>query len=263
MPARDSGVAGSVALVTGAASGIGAAVVDLLVTEGAAVAAVDIDADGLAELAARSAGTVLPCAADVTDPAAVAQAVARAERELGPVDIGVSVAGVLRPGPLLETTDADWADTFAVNTTGVFLVLRELARAMVPRGRGSLVTVASNAAGVPRTGMGAYPASKAAAAMLTRCLGLELAPHGIRCNVVSPGSTDTPMQRLLWSGADEEDDRARVIAGSPGQFRVGIPLGRIAEPADIADAVLFLASEHARHITLQNLFVDGGATLRA
>jgi 2,3-dihydro-2,3-dihydroxybenzoate dehydrogenase len=263
MPARDSGVAGSVALVTGAASGIGAAVVDLLVTEGAAVAAVDIDADGLAELAARSAGTVLPCAADVTDPAAVAQAVARAERELGPVDVGVCAAGVLRAGPLLETTDADWADTFAVNTTGVFLVLRELARAMVPRGRGSLVTVASNAAGVPRTGMGAYPASKAAAAMLTRCLGLELAPHGIRCNVVSPGSTDTPMQRLLWSGADEEDDRARVIAGSPGQFRVGIPLGRIAEPADIADAVLFLASEHARHITLQNLFVDGGATLRA
>ena len=131
---------------------------------------------------------------------------------------------------------------------------------MVLRRAGSLVTVASNAGGMPRTGMGAYAASKAAADMLTRCFGLELARHGIRCNVVSPGSTDTPMQRRLWTG---EDDRARVIAGTPEQFRVGIPLGRLVEPADIADAVLFLASRQARPITLPNLFVVGGPTLRA
>ncbi|MBB6174379.1 2,3-dihydro-2,3-dihydroxybenzoate dehydrogenase [Nocardiopsis mwathae] len=256
----DPRAAGPVALVTGAASGIGAAVVGALVREGAAVAAVDIDSDGLAELADRTDGRVVPFTADVADAAAIADVVDRTEHDLGPIGTGVSAAGILRPGRLCETTDADWADTFAVNTTGVFLVLREIARRMVPRGRGSLVTVASNAAGVPRAGMGGYAASKAAAAMLTRCLGLELAPHGIRCNVVSPGSTDTPMQRLLWA---DEDDRARVIAGTPEQFRVGIPLGRIADPADIADAVLFLASDSARHITMQNLYVDGGATLRA
>ncbi|WP_267242298.1 2,3-dihydro-2,3-dihydroxybenzoate dehydrogenase [Streptomyces sp. PR69] len=260
MPAWNARNAPSVALVTGAARGIGAAVVDGLVREGAVVAAVDVDADGLANLAERSAGMVVPFAADVSDPTAVADVVARAENDIGPIGIGVSVAGILRPGLLCETAEEDWADTFAVNTTGTFLVLRELARRMVGRGRGALVTVASNAVGVPRAGMGAYAASKAAAAMLTRCLGLEVARHGIRCNVVSPGSTDTPMQRLLWN---DEDDLARVISGTPEQFRVGIPLGRIADPADIADAVLFLVSDRARHITMQNLFVDGGATLRA
>ncbi|NGO67702.1 2,3-dihydro-2,3-dihydroxybenzoate dehydrogenase [Streptomyces boncukensis] len=260
MSAWNAGVAGSTALVTGAARGIGAAVVDGLVREGATVAAVDTDTDGLAELADRSHGRVVPCTADVADAAAVADVVEKTERDIGPIHIGVPVAGILRPGPLCETTDEDWADTFSVNTTGVFVVLRELARRMTPRGRGALVTVASNAAGVPRTGMGAYAASKAAATMLTRCLGLEVARYGIRCNVVAPGSTDTPMQRQLWT---DEDDLARVIAGTPEEFRVGIPLGRIADPADIADAVLFLVSDRARHITMQSLFVDGGATLRA
>lgn len=253
----DAGIRGRVALVTGAARGIGAAVVDALVGAGATVAAVDVDAAGLAAVAGER---VRPFTADVGDPAAVARVVADVEREVGPIGIGVSVAGVLRPGTVCETTDEDWAATFAVNATGVFTVLREIARRMVPRGSGSLVTVGSNAAGVPRVGMAAYAASKAAATMLTRCLGLELAGSGIRCNIVSPGSTDTAMQRLLWT---DEEGPARVVAGDPGQFRVGIPLGRIADPADIADAVLFLASDRARHITMQNLYVDGGATLRA
>lgn len=260
MPARDARVAGPVALVTGAASGIGAAVVDGLVREGATVAAVDVCAEGLEDLAERSGGYVVPFTADVSDADAVADVVHRVESGIGPVVTGVSAAGILRPGALTDTADKDWADTFAVNTSGVFFVLRELARRMVPRGHGSLVTVASNAAGVPRVNMGAYAASKAATVMLTRCLGLEIAAHGVRCNVVSPGSTDTPMQRQLWNGGD---DRARVIAGTPGEFRVGVPLGRIADPKDIADAVLFLVSDRARHITMQNLFVDGGATLRA
>jgi 2,3-dihydro-2,3-dihydroxybenzoate dehydrogenase len=255
-----SGIAGSVALVTGAARGIGSAVVDALVREGATVAAVDVDRDALAERASRAEGRVLACPADVADSAAVAEAVDTAERELGPIGVGVAVAGVLRPGSVIDTTDEDWADTFAVNATGVFTVLREISARMVPRRRGALVTVGSNAAGVPRIGMGAYAASKAAAVMLTRCLGLELAEHGIRCNIVSPGSTDTDMQRRLWTGPESA---AAVIAGDPATYRVGIPLGRIAEPADIADAVVFLASDQARHITMQDLYVDGGATLRA
>ncbi|AIG77148.1 2,3-dihydro-2,3-dihydroxybenzoate dehydrogenase [Amycolatopsis japonica] len=247
------GIEGKVALVTGGARGIGAAVVDGLAEAGAIVAAVD-----LAESASR--GGVTSFVADVGDPAAVARVVGEVENELGPIGIGASVAGVLKPGSVCDTSDEDWAATFAVNSTGVFTVLREISRRMLPRRSGVLVTVGSNAAGVPRSGMAAYAASKAAATMLTRCLGLELAGSGIRCNIVSPGSTDTDMQRLLWT---DENGADRVIAGNPEQYRVGIPLGRIAEPADIADAVLFLASDRARHITMQNLYVDGGATLRA
>ncbi|MFC6092581.1 2,3-dihydro-2,3-dihydroxybenzoate dehydrogenase [Saccharothrix lopnurensis] len=256
----EAGVGGRVALVTGAARGIGEAVVDALVGAGATVAALDVDAGALSLVAARHPERVVPLVVDVGDPGAVVRAVAEVEERVGPIGIGVSVAGVLRHRSVCDTTDEDWAATFAVNATGAFTVLREVSRRMVPRGGGALVTVGSNSVGVPRVGMAAYAASKAAITMLTRCLGLELAGSGIRCNVVSPGSTDTRMQRLLWT--DEEGSRG-VLAGDPGQFRVGIPLGRIADPADIAEAVLFLVSDRARHITMQNLYVDGGATLVA
>ena len=248
-----TGLTGKVAMVTGAARGIGAAIASALAREGVTVAAVDVEA-GVA------GGAAVPFTADVADPVAVARVVDEVERDLGPIDIGVCAAGVLRPASVCDTRDEDWAATFAVNATGVFTVLREVSRRMVPRGRGALVTVGSNAVGVPRAGMAAYAASKAAATMLTRCLGLELAGSGVRCNVVSPGSTDTDMQRSLWTGGNGPE---RVIAGDAAQFRVGIPLGRIADPDDIADAVLFLVSDRARHITMQNLYVDGGATLCA
>ncbi|MFD5456818.1 SDR family oxidoreductase, partial [Streptomyces olivaceus] len=134
-----------------------------------------------------------------------------------------------------------------------------------PPGRGAVVTVASNAAGVPRAGMAAYAASKAASVMFTKCLGLEVAPLGVRCNTVSPGSTLTEMQRAMWEHAPggAEAGRRGVIEGDLAAYRTGIPLGRIAEPADVADAVVFLASDRARHITMHDLYVDGGATLRA
>ncbi|GAA2973463.1 2,3-dihydro-2,3-dihydroxybenzoate dehydrogenase [Actinokineospora diospyrosa] len=231
-----------------------------LAAEGAAVAAVDLDRVRVAAVAAEHQAhgrPVRPYPADVSHADAVDRVVTRVEDDLGPIDILVNVAGVLRPGPVLKSTDEDWLGTFAVNSDGVFFFSRAVARRMVPRAAGVIVTVGSNAVGVPRMDMAAYAASKAAATMFTRCLGLELAQHGIRCNVVSPGSTDTAMQRSLWTG----DGARRVIEGSPESYRVGIPLGRIAESADIADAVLFLASEQARHITMQNLYVDGGATL--
>ncbi|MBW4716873.1 2,3-dihydro-2,3-dihydroxybenzoate dehydrogenase [Saccharothrix obliqua] len=242
----DQGIGGRVALVTGAGRGIGAAVAAALTEAGAIVAGVDLKG------AAHEA--------DVSDVDSVEEVVDHVERVLGPISILVNVAGVLRMGRILDTTDEDWRRTFAVNTDGVFHVSRAVARRMAPRRAGVIVTVGSNASGVPRADMGAYAASKAATTMFTRCLGLELAEHGIRCNVVSPGSTDTEMQRALWT---DDEGPARVIAGDPAGFRVGIPLGRIADPADIADAVLFLVSDRARHITMQNLYVDGGATLRA
>ncbi|MCM2386955.1 2,3-dihydro-2,3-dihydroxybenzoate dehydrogenase [Streptomyces albipurpureus] len=262
--------AGRVALVTGAGQGIGAAVTQALAALGATVAATDRAADTVSVVASAlteefeddpTAGPVNSYALDVTDVHAVEETVDRVERELGPVDILVNVAGVLRTAPVLELTDRDWAETFAVNTTGVFHVSRAVVARMAPRGTGCVVTVASNAAGIPRPRMAAYAASKAAAVMFTKCLGLEQARNGIRCNVVAPGSTDTPMQRALWA---DESDAVRVVDGDPhpAAYRTGIPLGRIARPQDIADAVTFLASDRARQITMHDLYVDGGATLR-
>ncbi|ADO71388.1 2,3-dihydro-2,3-dihydroxybenzoate dehydrogenase [Stigmatella aurantiaca] len=254
------GTTSKVALVTGAAQGIGAAVVRALAGSGP-VAALDTQAEKLSALATdlgQGRGRVVPYRADVRDSAAVEAVVEQVERELGPIGILVNVAGVLRTGAAVEFSDADWETTFAVNTQGVFHVSRAVARRMVPRKAGVIVTVASNASGTPRMQMAAYAASKAASAMFTKCLGLELAPHNIRCNVVSPGSTDTPMQRALWT--DERGGDA-AITGSLETFRVGIPLRRLATPADIADAVVFLTSDQARHITMHDLCVDGGATL--
>ncbi|MFF0741648.1 2,3-dihydro-2,3-dihydroxybenzoate dehydrogenase [Streptomyces sp. NPDC004111] len=264
-PSGEDEFAGRVALVTGAGQGIGEAVVRALVARGATVAATDRAPEGLASLVESLAkeeppGRAVAYPLDVTDSGAVDATVARVESELGPLDLLVNVAGILRTAPATALTDQDWADTFAVNTTGVFHTSRAAAARMTGRRKGCIVTVASNAAGIPRTGMAAYAASKAAAAMFTKCLGLEVARSGVRCNVVAPGSTDTPMQRGMWEG--RPDAEQGVIEGDLASYRTGIPLGRIAQPADIADAVLFLASDRARHITMQDIYVDGGATLR-
>ncbi|MFJ7072217.1 2,3-dihydro-2,3-dihydroxybenzoate dehydrogenase [Streptomyces sp. NPDC098781] len=256
-------LAGRLALVTGAGRGIGEAVAAALVEQGARVLATDLTADGVKALADTYGDRITPRALDVTDADAVEALVDDTERTLGPVDIAVNVAGVLRGSHVVDLTDQDWAATFAVNTDGVFHVSRAAARRMAQRGHGSIVTVASNAAGIPRSGMAAYAASKAAAVMFTKCLGLEVAASGVRCNTVCPGSTLTDMQRALWAPGDEAASARRVIEGDPATYRTGIPLGRIADPADIADAVVFLASDRARHITLHDLYVDGGATLRA
>lgn len=253
-----------VAVVTGAAGGIGEAVAAALCAGGARVLAADLDeaaAEALADrLTADAGGRAIGIGLDVCDPVAVADAVALAESELGPLTTAVSVAGVLNAAPVLDTDPAAWRQTFAVNADGPFHLARAAGAVMARRGTGSIVLVSSNAARVPRVGMAAYAASKAAATMLMRCLGLELAGAGVRCNIVSPGSTDTAMHDELWP--DGSAGR-RSIAGSPEHFRVGIPLGRIATPADIADAVVFLASDRARHITMQDLLVDGGASLAA
>lgn len=259
--ADTTGPAAGLAMVTGAARGIGAAVARAFAAADTPVALLDRD-DAVLDVAQelRDAGAnAVAVVADVADAAAVEEAVARVERTAGPIVGLANVAGVLRAGPALDLDDADWHACLAVNATGVWNTGRAVGRRMRDRGAGSIVTVASNAAAVPRTGMAAYAASKAAAVALTRCLGLELAPH-VRCNVVCPGSTDTAMlQALLPPGAGP----AAAIEGAPEQFRVGIPLRRVADPVDVAAAVLFLSGPAARHITLQSLTVDGGAALGA
>ena len=258
---RLTGFQDRIAFVTGASGGIGAAIVRLLLEAGAQVCATDLDPARLEALdVSLAAGTRLRThVLDVRDAEAVEALVAGVEQDWGPIDLGVNVAGVLSGDRVVDTDDATWRQVFAVNTDGVFHVSRALARRWTPRGRGALVTVASNAAGVPRQAMAAYAASKAAAVMFTRCLGLELAPLGIRCNIVAPGSTLTAMQTGMWADAD---GAARVIAGFPEQYKAGIPLRKLASPEDVAHAVLFLLSEQAGHIAMADLYVDGGATLR-
>lgn len=250
------GLAGKRAFVTGAGGGIGLAVVRLLVREGVHVIATDHDEAALAPVAGLGPDAVTPRVLDVRSSAAVEEVVAAEERAGGPIDLGVNVAGVLATALALETTDEVWRTIFAVNTDGVFHVLRALGRRMKARRRGSLVTVSSNAAGIPRHGMAAYGASKAAASMFTRSLGLELAPFGVRCNIVAPGSTLTPMLRGMWQ---DESGAERTVAGTPEAFRTGIPLGKLGTPEDVAEAVVFLLSDRAGQITMADLYVDGGA----
>ncbi|MGW5259489.1 2,3-dihydro-2,3-dihydroxybenzoate dehydrogenase [Microbispora sp. NPDC004025] len=252
-----------VALVTGAAGGIGAEVARVLAEDGVPVAAVDRDADALRTVVGKLVADGLEAvafAADVTSAARVEAVVEEVERRIGPIDRLVNAAGVLRVGEVRTLSDDDWAATFAVNVTGVFHVSRAVVNRMVPRRAGAVVTVASNAAHTARVGMSAYGASKAAVTMFTKNLGLEVARYGIRCNVVAPGSTDTPMLTSLWH---DGDGHRASIEGAPDLYRTGIPLRKIARPADIAEAVAFLLSERAGHITLQHLTVDGGATLGA
>ncbi|MFJ7679880.1 2,3-dihydro-2,3-dihydroxybenzoate dehydrogenase [Peribacillus sp. NPDC097206] len=252
---------GKVALVTGGAQGIGGAVVQSLAKLGIVVAAVDFQTDKLQKHvdALKSKGLeVYGFSADVSDSPAIDRIVDTVEREIGPIEILVNVAGVLSPGLIESYSDQDWQRTFAVNSTGVFNVSRSVSKHMINRKKGSIVTVGSNAASVPRINLAAYAASKAAATMFTKCLGLELAQHNIRCNIVAPGSTATEMQWSLWEG---DNGVKPVIDGMPELYKVGIPLKKIAEPSNIVDAILFFISDQSNHITMSNLCVDGGATL--
>ena len=200
---------------------------------------------------------------DIRDGDAVDFTIGSIEAEHGPIANLAHVAGVFSTASILDGDPDEWRHVYDVNVTGLVSVLRAVGRSMRDRRSGSIVVVGSNSAGVPRIGMGAYGSSKAAVAMIVRVLGLELAEYGIRANIVAPGSTDTAMQRSLWEDPDDDAGALGAIAGDPAQFKVGIPLGRIAEPADIADAIEFLLSDRARHITMHALYVDGGATLRA
>lgn len=247
------------AVVTGAAQGIGAAVVQQLLAQGARVALLDRNQAQLEAFYRTLNPDVCSIyVVDIADAQAIEQCIEQVEKTQGAIALLANVAGILHLSSLLEGSVEHWLDTFAVNTHGVFYVSRAVGRRMCARGEGAIVTVASNASNTPRLNMGAYAASKAASTQLTQCLGLELAGFGIRCNVVSPGSTETDMQRQLWHSPQAKDV---VLQGSLEQFRLGIPLQRIAQPEDVAQAVCFLLSDEAKHITMHDLRVDGGATI--
>lgn len=254
-------IKGNAAIVTGAGGGIGSAVVKQLLTSNILVLAIDNNEKLLTQLKSsvgEDSTNLYTAVVDVSDSTEVENEIDDFESLQGPIDLCVNVAGVLETNIVTETTDQQWDHVFDINARGVFNVSRAVARRMVKRSKGAIVTVSSNAAGVPRHGMAAYAASKAAATMFTKSLGLELAPHGIRCNVVAPGSTRTNMQESMWNGSVNEQS---VIRGSLETYKTGIPLLKIAEPEDVAGAVLFLLSDQAGHITMTDIYVDGGATL--
>ncbi len=256
-----AGLDGSVGLVTGAAKGIGEGVARKLHAAGMRLALADVDADGLAALAKELGGDdLLTFPLDVTDGAAVEACVAAAEDKLGPIDRLAHVVGIQRFGPIAAFSDADFDATFNVNVRAAFLVTRAVAKRMLPRKRGSIVAVASTAARTPRIGQGAYCASKAAVAQMMCVLGLELAPSNIRVNCVSPGVTDTGMVQRLMATMEAPE---LVVKGSLDNFRVGVPLGRLARSEEIADVVAFLLSDRSSYLTMQDVVVDGGGALGA
>ena len=250
---------GRVALVTGAQRGIGFACAQALVGAGARVACLDLPGGTLEPAVERLGPTASAHPADLTEVDGLGKLVAEVVQLHGRLDILVNAAGALEPAPFLELTPAQWDRTLGVNARGALFLAQACARQFVAeRVAGRIILVASIVGRhVVRPNNTAYAASKAALIQAARCLALELAPHGITVNTVSPGSTATEMLVDVQARGDVES----IVRGNADEWRLGIPLGRLAEPADQAALVVFLAGEGARHITGQDLAVDGGQTV--
>ncbi len=247
------------AVVTGGARGIGGACALRLAKAGYEVAIWDVDDEAaramVAEITDRG-GRARSAVIDVADERAVAAAVSALEASSPPISVLVNNAGILRLTPIDGLDLADWDQVIRVNLRGPLVCTRAVVPGMKHRQRGAIVNVVSNVVAAARLHNGAYAAAKAGLLGLTQVLALELAPHRIRVNAISPGSTRTELM-------DTYDDEMMegLLKGSLERYRIGIPLGRFADPADHAGVVAFLVSDTAAHITGQNLFTDGGQTL--
>ena len=253
-PAPRFDVGGKIALVTGAARGLGRACAIALAQSGADVALGlrDARADGGTTEAIRALGRrALPLQMDVTRGPEIAAAVAEAERAFGRIDILVNNAGIGPPNPAESVTEADFDRTLAVNLKGTFFVSQAVGRVMIRSGGGRIVNLGSQAGAVALPTESVYCMTKAAIAHLTKCLAVEWARHGINVNAVAPTFIKTP-GTAKW--LDDDAFRADLLAR--------IPLGRVGEPIDVAAAVVFLASPAAALITGATLLIDGGFTAR-
>ena len=244
------GLSGRVCVVTGGGGGIGRATALSFAKAGARVAAIDRDERGLevtqTELRKLGDGhVVVTC--DTTSEESVTAASEKIEKSLGPCSVLVNTAAILRPGALDTLSLAEWNAVLAVNLTGYFLCAQAFGRQMRALGRGSLVHVSSIAGSNAQGQSGAYSVSKAGVIMLSRQLANEWGPHGIRSNVVSPGMVITPMSQALYDTPGVTERRSAVV-----------PMRRVGMPQDMADAILFLASDRAGYINGDEIMVDGG-----
>jgi len=244
-----------VAIVTGAASGFGAAIARSYAREGARVTIVDLNEAGARSVAADIGAAALAVKCDVTSRADIDAAVAATLEKFGAIDIVVNNAGYTHKNqPVLNVDEATYDRVFAVNVKAIYHMVQAVVPVMRAAGRGgSIINVGSTAGIRPRPGLSWYNASKAAANVLAKSLALDFAPDNIRVNAICPVIGDTPMLADFMGMPDTPENRARFIAT--------IPLGRMSTPVDIARAAVFLASEEAEFLTGVELPVDGGRTV--
>jgi len=248
------------ALLTGAAGGIGLAVAEAFLDEGAYCTIVDIGLQpsaGVQALLASHSQRVQYVQADVTQAASIAAMLAAARRRFGPVRVLFNNAAVFDLAPLLDSDEDSFERLFAVNVKGMFFVMQAVLRQMVANGiPGSVINLASQAGRRGEALVSHYCATKAAVISYTQSAALAMAPHGIRVNGIAPGVVDTPM----WASVDALFAKYENLAIGEKKKAVGlaVPLGRMGRPADIAGAAIFLASDEAGYITAQTLNVDGG-----
>lgn len=251
------------AIVTGATQGIGKSIAIALVNAGCRVIAVGRAAEKLSALRVElpAADRQLVCeAVDINDGEGFEARLSEWISKWGRISYLVNAAGVLEPGSLLTASRGSIRNVVGTNLLATLDVSLAVGRHMASARAGSIVTIGSNSGTMARMGLGAYPASKAGIIHAMKCLGLELAEHGVRCNIVSPGSTSTEMQKRFQSTTGSRD---AVLNGDLKTFRLGVPLRKMAEPRDVCELVLFLLSDKAGHITMENIVLDGGATLGA
>jgi meso-butanediol dehydrogenase/(S,S)-butanediol dehydrogenase/diacetyl reductase len=244
-----------VAVITGAATGIGRASAEAFCREGLIVVLLDIDADegsATARRLAESGATAEFHAVDVSDGAGVAQAMQAVANRYGRLDVLLANAGIEHCASILNTTDEQWARVIDVNLGGVFHSCREALRAMLSCGSpGNIIITASPHAWVTGKEIGAYAASKGGTVAFMHALALEAAEYGVRVNAVVPGAIDTPMLRREAQAAGNPEAQFAALSAIH-------PIGRLGQPEEIADAVVFLASDAARFMTGSCLVVDGG-----
>ncbi|WP_374650790.1 SDR family NAD(P)-dependent oxidoreductase [Dongia sp.] len=242
------------AVVTGAAGGIGKAITRRLIGNGYCVVAGDADADGLRNLESEFNGAerrIVAKAGDLRTKEYCEGLIGYAVQETGRLDLLVNNAGIITRGSILETTDEDWFRTLDINLTAIFYTCRHAIALMKDRGGGAIVNVSSCWGLYPGPNHPAYCTSKGAVAMLTKCLGRDHAGDGIRVNAVCPNEVNTPMLRTGFARRGLDPDTAIT------ELNRTVPLGRIAEPMDIADVIEFLASDAARYIAGTTIEVSG------
>lgn len=243
------GLADKVALVTGGATGIGAAIAAAYATKGARIAVVDVNAEGAEAMAATlPASRGFGC--NVSDPDEVTRAVDAVVAEFGRIDVLVNSAGIARLAPAEDISLADWDASIAVNLKGTFLMCQSVGRHMLAAGRGAIVNIASQAASVAIEQHVAYCASKFGVVGLTKVLAAEWAGRGVRANTISPTVVLTDLGIKAWD--NPKGDALKQL----------IPTGRFAYPAEIAAAAVYLASDAAAMVNGADLVVDGGYTIR-